>query len=403
MSAEKHALLSASSSHKWLHCPPSARLEQQKPDETSVYAEAGTLAHSICELKLAKTFTDPNMSTRTYNRRLNSLKKDTNYAPEMDRNTDMYVDYIKEIAFRFPSRPMVVVEKKVDYSQWAPEGFGTADCILIHGDEMHVVDYKNGKGVAVSATDNPQMKLYALGAFAAYGMLFPVKTVFLHIVQPNRDSFTSFTLSAADLLAWGESIRPVAQLAFEGKGEFCQGEWCDSCFCRLNAVCRARMEANMAVMGDALDPARERSVLPEELSPEEIGAVLKKAMFLEAWVKRLKSHALHTAVSGGTVPGWKLVEGRSGRKVADENTVAQKLTEAGYEEAVIYRPRELVTLTELQGLIGKEDFAVCVSPWLEKPQGKPTLVPEDDPRPELQTKPSAGEAFSGENTYKEEN
>lgn len=400
---EEHALLSASASHKWLHCPPSARLEYEKPDETSEYALAGTLAHKIGELKLTKEFVDRNMSSQTFSRRLNKLKKDPSYDPVMDRNTDAYVDYIKDIAFKFPAQPMVAVEKKVDYSPWAPEGFGTSDCILIHGQEIHVIDYKNGQGVPVSAYDNPQMKLYALGALNAYGMLFPIEKVCLHIVQPNLDNFSSFELSVKALREWGEQIRPVAELAFEGKGEFCQGDWCNSCFCRLRATCRARMDANMSLMDDAVNPLSGKTNPPAEISHEEIGKILKKAMFLENWVKSLKSYAQDTIVSGGEIPGWKIIEGRSNRVITDKDAAAQKLTAAGYEEAVIYKPRELLGLTDLTKLVGKDDFKKYVEPYVEKPQGKPTLAPEDDKRPAMQLKPSAEDAFGGENTYKEAN
>lgn len=398
----EHALLSASSSHKWLHCPPSARLEAEKPDETSEYAEKGTLAHAICELKLQKDFVEKGMTTRTYNTRMNKLKKDPLYGAEMERNTDIYVDFIKSIAFNFPTSPMVVVEKKVDYSAWAPEGFGTSDCILISGNELHVIDYKNGKGVMVSAYDNPQMKLYALGALDAYGMLFPVEKVFLHIVQPNLDNISSWETTRAELLAWGEEIKPVAQLAYEGRGEFCQGEWCDKCFCKLNATCRKRMEDNMAVMTDATESDTGKPKIAAEISVEEIGAILKRAMFLEDWVKNLKKHALKILVDGGIIPGWKIIEGRSNRKITDTDAAVEAMVSAGYDEAVLFKPREPIPLTELEKLLGKDDFSKIVGPYVEKPQGKPTLAPEDDKRPAMQLRPSVEEAFAGENEYKEE-
>lgn len=398
----EHALLSASAAHKWLRCPPSARLEAEKPDEASEYAARGTLAHAICELKLQKDFTEKGMSARMFNTRMNRLKKDPLYEPEMDRNTDVYVDFIKEIAFGFPAAPMVVVEKRVDYSRWAPEGFGTSDCILIFGKELHVIDYKNGKGVQVSAFDNPQMKLYALGALDAYGFIYPVETVHMHIVQPNLDNISSWQTSAAELLAWGESIRPIAQQAFEGNGEFCQGEWCDKCFCKLNATCRHRMEENMALLPDATDMITGKPKLPAEISNEDIGAILKKAMFLEDWVKKLKAYALEAVVEGKKIPGWKIIEGRSVRTIVDRDAAVVAMMKAGYDEAVIYKPREPVPLGELEKLLGKDDFSRIVGPYVDKPQGKPTLVPEDDRRPEMKLRPSAEDAFGGGNTYKEE-
>lgn len=402
MSAEEHALLSASGSHKWLHCPPSARLEAKEPDDTSEAAKAGTLAHAICELKLTKLFVDKNMSTRTYNSRMKKLTNNPLYDPEMERNTELYVDYIKEIAFGFPAEPMVVVEKRVDYSRWVPEGFGTSDCILIFGNELHVIDYKNGKGVPVSAEDNPQMKLYALGAYDAYGLIYPIDRIICHIVQPNLNSFTSWETTRAELLLWGDEIMPIAMQAFAGEGEFCQGEWCDSAFCRVRAVCRKRKDENMALMETAVDPITGSTKLPPIITDDEVGEILKKARYLSAWVKKLDDYALKTMVAGKTIPGWKLVEGRSNRVITDPTAAAEALVKAEYEEAIIYKPKELLSITELEKLVGKDDFREYVQPFIAKPQGKPTIAPEDDKRPAMQLKTSAEEAFGGENAYKEE-
>lgn len=402
MAAEEHALLSASSSHKWLHCPPSARLEESMADNTSEAAKAGTLAHAICELKLTKLFIDKSMTTRTYNSRMKKLTGNPLYDAEMERNTDAYVDYIKNIAYGFPSTPMIVVEKRVDYSKWAPEGFGTSDCILIYGNALHVVDYKNGKGVPVSAEDNPQMKLYALGAYDAYCCIYPINKVICHIVQPNLGDPSSWEISIEDLLRWGEEIKPIAQKAFDGKGEFCQGAWCDKGFCRARAVCRKRMDENMALMDDAVDPISGKKKLPPLITDDEVGSILKKARYLSDWVKKLENYALDTMVAGGAIQGWKLVEGRSNRVIKDQEAVAEALIGAAYEAAVIYKPKELLPLTSLEKMVGKEDFATYVQPYVEKPQGKPTLAPEDDKRPVMQMKTSAEEAFGGDNTYKEE-
>lgn len=402
MATEAHALLSASSSHKWLHCTPSARLEESMSDNTSAAAEAGTLAHVICELKLTKLFTEPGMTSRTYNSRMKKLTSNPLYDAEMERNTDAYVDYIKNIAYSFPSPPMIVVEKRVDYSRWAPEGFGTSDCIMICGNELHVIDYKNGKGVPVSADDNPQMKLYALGAYDAYRCIYPMNKVVCHIVQPNLNSFTSWETSIEDLLKWGEEIKPVAQLAFEGKGEFCQGEWCDKSFCKARAVCRKRMDENMTLMDQAVDPISGKSKIPPLITDEEVGRILKKARYLASWVKKLEDYALKTLVSGKEIPGWKLIEGRSNRVITNPQAAAEALINADYKEAVIYKPKELLPLTELEKLTGKDAFKELVQPFVTKPQGKPTLVPEDDKRPAMQLKPSAEEAFGGDNVYKEE-
>lgn len=399
---EKHALLSASSSQKWLHCPPSARLEASLPDNASEAAAAGTLAHAIGELKLRKLFVEKGMSSRTYNSRMKKLTKDPLYDPGMERSTDAYVDYIKEIAYGFHAEPMIALEQQVDYSAWAPEGFGTSDCILIQGTDLHIADYKNGKGVPVSAYDNPQMKLYALGALAAYGLLYPVTDITLHIVQPNLNNFSSWSLTKDELMAWGESIRPAAQLAFEWKGDFCQGEWCDKGFCRAAALCRKRMEENMSLMDTAADPVSGKPVLPPLITDEDVGRIMKKAVFLASWVKKLERYAFDALLSGKSIPGWKLVEGRSNRVITDPGKAAAALTKAGYEEPLIYKPRELLAIGELEKLIGADDFKACVDPAITKPPGKPTLVPEDDRRPAMTLKTTAAEAFGGENTYKEE-
>lgn len=402
MAEREHALLSASASHKWLHCTPSALLEDSLPDNTSEAAEKGTLAHAICELKLTKIFIDKNMTTRTYNSRMKKLSKNPLYEPEMERNTEAYVDVIKQIAFGFPAEPMVAVEKRVDYSKWAPEGFGTSDCILIQGSEMHVVDYKNGKGVPVSAEDNPQMKLYALGALEAYGFIYPIEKIVCHIVQPNLDNFSSWETTKDALLAWGEEVvKPQAEKAFKGEGEFCQGEWCDKGFCRARSTCRKRMEENMDLMSDAVNPIDGKAKYPPLISDEEVGRVLKKARFLASWVKKLEEYALKTLVAGGTIEGWKLIEGRSNRVITNVDAAFDKLMESGYEEALLYEKKPL-TLTNLEKLVDKEDFKTCVGPYIDKPQGKPTLVPEDDKRPAMKLKTDAEEAFGGENQYKEE-
>lgn len=402
MAKEKHALLSASSSHKWLHCTPSARLEESLPDDTSEAAKMGTLAHALCELKLQKIFTDRNMSTKSYNSKLKKITSDELYDTDMDRNSDTYVDIIKEIAFAFPSTPLVAIEKKVDYSNWVPEGFGTSDCILIRGNEMHVVDYKNGTGVAVSAIDNPQMKLYALGAMQAYGYIFPIEKITLHIVQPNRSIHSEWTLSKDELLFWGDTyVRPISKIAFDGKGDFIQGEWCDSNFCRAKAICRKRMDENMSLMENAVDAVTQEVQLPPLISDEEVGKLLKKAQFLASWVKRLEGYALDKIVSGGVIPGWKIVEGRSNRTITDFDIVVDKLKEAGYEEAILYEKKP-IALTALEKIIEKEDFKNCVQSLITKPPGKPTLAPEDDKRTAMQVRPTTEDAFGGNNTYKED-
>lgn len=399
----KHALLSASSAKKWLNCTPSARLEETIPDEQSVYAAEGTLAHSICELKLAKQFTDKNMSDKTYKSRLNKLMKDRLYSKEMDGFTDAYADYIIGIAYSFPSVPYVAVEKRVDYSPWAPEGFGTCDCILIHGTGMHVCDFKYGKGKAVSSRENPQLMLYALGAWNAFRMIYPIKTVTLHIIQPRIDNTSSWEISTEDLLHWGEeSVKPQALKAFRGEGECVQGKWCDDCFCRMSATCRARAEENMDLMEEAENPVGSGlpvMKLPPQLGNEEVGALLKRAQFLKSWMNKLEAYARGEILAGRDVPGWKLVEGRSNRTIQDIDAAYNALCAAGYPEAALYSMQPL-PLGDLERLLEK-DHKKILEKYIVKPPGKPTLVPEDDKRPAMSSASIAEGAFGGVNAYKE--
>ncbi len=399
----KHALLSASSAKKWLHCTPSARLEADIPEEQSPYAEEGTLAHSICELKLARQFTDKNMTDKVFKTRLNKLMKSPLYAKEMDGFTDAYLDYITGIAYSLPSAPYVAVEKQVDYGSWAPEGFGTCDCILIQGTVMHVCDFKYGKGTAVSSRENPQLMLYALGAWDAFRMIYPVRTVTLHIIQPRIDNTSSWETPVEELLRWGEeTVKPRALEAYRGEGECVQGTWCDDCFCRLSATCRARAEANMALGKEAGSPPGSGNPLmrlPPRLNNEEVGNLLKQARFLKAWVNKLEAYALGEILAGREVPGWKLVEGRSNRVIRDIDAAYEALYAAGYPEAALYRMQPL-PLGELEKILEK-DHKKILEGYIVKPPGKPTLVPEDDKRPAISPVTIAEGAFGGENTYKE--
>lgn len=406
-----HALLSASSAKKWIHCPPSARLEDSLPEKESAYAEEGTLAHQICELKLQKLFTDKNMTDRTYKSRLKKLQQDSHYASEMEGFTDEYVDHVSGIAFGFPSAPFITVEKRLDYSPWAPEGFGTGDCVIIYGKELYIIDFKYGKGIPVGAEGNYQLSLYALGAYNEFGMLFPIENIHLHIVQPRLHNFSSWSTTLQELLSWGELVvKPAAELAFKGEGEFrpadyCNGDkenYCRSGFCKAYGLCRATMEKNMALYEKAWDDEQARKILPPLITWEEAGSLLKKAQYLKSWVESLEKAALSEILSGGGVPGWKAVEGRSTRKLSDPDAAFAELMLAGYEEAVLFQ-RVPVALGELEKTVGKEDRQKILSKYIVKPQGKPTLAPEDDKRPAMdQQRISPEEAFGGDNQYKAE-
>ena len=404
----EHALLSASSAKKWLYCTPSARLEESIPEEESVYAKEGTLAHSICELKLRKLFTDKNMTERTYRSRMKKLQQEELYSPEMEGYTDEYADFVSGIAFGFPATPFIAIEKKLDYSPWAPEGFGTGDCVVIYGKELHIVDFKYGKGVPVKAEGNCQLALYALGAYHEFGMLFPIEEVHLHIVQPRIPNSSSWSISMKELLSWGESVvKPAAEKAYKGEGEFrpadyCKGDtenYCKSGFCKAYGRCRATMEQNMSLFEEAWDAEKNQRKVPPLLSWEEVGGLLKKAMFLKSWVENLEKVSLSQILSGGEVPGWKIIEGRSTHKLSDADAAFGELVKAGYEEAVLFK-KEPVALGELEKMLSKEDKEKILSKYIVKPQGKPTLAPEDDARPAMALqKVSAQEAFGGDNEY----
>lgn len=370
---KKHALLSASGAHRWLHCTPSARLEETLPDNKSEAADEGTLAHEISELKLRKAFIEP-LSTRTFNNRLKKLQENPLYQDEMLRHTDTYVDYISGIAHGFPTRPYIAVEKEVQYQVYAPEGFGTSDCIIIAGSIMYVIDFKYGKGVPVSAWDNPQMKLYALGAYTAYAILFPITIIKLVIIQPRLDSISEYEISLTDLLTWGESIKPIAESAFKGEGEYVQGEHCQ--FCRANGICRKQADENMALEECG-------GLLPPLITNEEVGQILLRAQNLASWAKKLEAYALKECLNSQSIPGWKAVHGTSRRQWTDQDGAFKLLKANGTEEAMLYT-REPLTAPQIEVLIGKAKFKELLTPFVDAPPGKPTLVQENDRREAIQ-------------------
>lgn len=381
----KHALLSASSAHRWTICTPSARLEENIPDEGSEYAAEGTLAHAIAELKVRKYATV--MTNRKYGSDMKKLESDPLYQQEMQKHTDYYLDYIKGQAMQYTSPPYISAENQLDFSSYVPEGFGTADCIIIGGSTLEVVDFKYGKGVPVSAENNPQMRLYALGALQRYSLLYPIATVRMTIIQPRIDNSNSAEMSVADLLSWGESIKPIASKAYEGAGEYIPGDHCR--FCKAKATCRARAGKYTALQ----DFGGE---LPPSLSDAEVGEILKIAENLEHWVSDLKDYALKTIVAGGEIPGWKIVEGRSNRIIKDLDGCFARLKADGYEEEMLYERRP-ITLTGIEKLTGKQYILDNLSSYIEKPQGSPTLAKADDRRPAIQLHQSAAEDFGNLN------
>lgn len=405
-----HALLSPSSAKRWLNCPPSARLCETFPDKESDAAKEGTLAHDIAELKLRKLFTEPGMTEQVYKRQMNKFKKHELYNPEMERYTDEYVEYVQKIAYGYSVVPTVTFEKQVDYSHIVPEGSGYTDCIILCGNDLHVIDFKYGKGILVSAKEekagqelaegNPQMALYAIGAIRAYGMFYLIENVHFHIVQPRLKNFSTWDTTAKELEAWGEYVKGVAEQAYKGEGKFKQGPWCDDNFCAAAGCCRQRAKENLELEG-IKDAVTGELPLPPVLSNEEVGEILGRAQYLSKWVKKLEAFALSALVSGETVPGWKIVEGRSNRSFADATDAMKKLQEAGYKKALLFNQVPL-SVTEAEALVSKEDYTNILLPCIVRPKGKPTLAPEADKRPAYQVKPSAEEAFGGENVYKED-
>lgn len=380
----KHALLSASGAARWLACTPSARLEEQFPDSTSTYAEEGILAHEIAELKLRKAFTEP-MGPRKFNNRIKKFKENPLYQDEMLKHTDTYLDYVSGIVHEYAIRPYVAVEKKLDYSAYVPEGFGTGDCIIIGGDTLHVIDFKYGKGVPVSAETNPQMMLYALGAYLEYSFLYPIEKIVVAIVQPRLDSISEWEISTDVLLYWAtNTVMGAAEKAFKGEGDFVPGEHCR--FCRAKSLCRARSEFNTAIEDKYPDK-------PPLLSNDEVGQLLIKARDLAKWVKDLEEYALAECLAGSEIPGWKAVEGRSVRQFTDQEQAFNVLVQHGIEEAMLYE-RKPITLSATEKLVGKKKFNELLASFVDKPPGKPALAPESDKRDPI--KPNLKQIFKEE-------
>lgn len=379
---EQHALLSASGAHRWLSCTPSARLETQFPDKGSDFAVEGTLAHSLAELKVRKYL--GTISAQKYRAEFKKITENEKYTPEMDTHTDSYLDFIKDKAAEYDSKPFIVPEQRLDFSNIVPEGFGTGDCIMIGGGVLMVIDFKYGQGVKVEAKMNPQMMLYAVGALNAFSMLYDIRTVTMHIFQPRIDNIDTHTVTREFLDVWANGIKPIAEKAYKGEGEYNAGDWCR--FCRAKSLCRARAAFS--------EEPYEKSggTAPELLSREEIGEILKRTDAIKKWIADLEEYALSELLSGNEVPGWKAVEGRSNRQFNDTDAAFKYLIDNGYDEAVLYE-RKPITLTAVEKLLGKKDFEAQLSEFIIKPPGKPTLAPDSDKRAAITNKTTAAEAF----------
>ena len=371
-----HAFLSASGSSRWLNCPPSATLEKQFPDKGSEFAAEGSLAHELAEVRLR--YINLELLPAEFEKHRQKISANPMYSKSMDDYISNYLDIVWEQYSKAKAQnngnARLLVEQKLIYNPWVPEGFGTGDVIIIAGNTIEVIDLKYGKGVPVSAENNSQMRLYGLGAYNNFGLLYDFNKVTMTIIQPRLDSISSETLSLDELLSWGEAVKVTAQLADKGEGEYSAGEHCR--FCRAAAICSHLAAYN-------LELAKYDFAKAELLSDEEIADVLMRADTFSKWIASLQKFALDAAVNNGKkFPGMKLVEGRSNRKIIDPGVLADHLITEGYTTDQIYKPTELKSLTDLETLTGKKTFAEVSKGLIEKPPGKPALVSETDKRPE---------------------
>jgi len=355
-SDREHALLSASSAHRWLECQPSAVAAEAYPNEGTDFTREGTLAHEVAELYAKGDRTAPGKEI----------------TQEMVECAEGYRDYIQEQIH--DDNALVLLEQRVDFSPWVPDGFGTADCIIIQGTTMDVIDYKFGKGVAVSAEDNPQEKLYGLGALNDYGFAYDIETVRLHIYQPRINNVSVDELTAEKLLAWGESVKPVAEQAAKGKGKYNAGAWCK--FCPHAGRCRTLSN----ICSEYVETHGLRVKMPI-LAPHEVAEILAMEPLVSLWLKRVRDQALASMLNGEQVPGYKVVAGKQGnRKWSDELQVMAVLEAAGYTRDSVTETK-LLTPASMDKAIGKKKVAELLEALIDRSPGAPTIAPESDKRP----------------------
>ena len=385
---ELHAKLSSSASKRWLGCPGSVKLSEHYPNGSSIYADEGTIAHGVAEGminkddKLVQKYEVEAAKFYGEHPELNGTFL------EMKMILQPYVDYVfEEYAEQVheDEAAQLMTEERVDLTEYIPGGFGTSDVVILRQGRLHIIDLKYGKGVSVSAEDNPQLKLYALGTLARFDMLYDIEDVVMTIYQPRLDNVSTDTIKAKDLYAWGEEvIKPGAQLALSEDAPVHAGDWCQFCPARYDCKERAR---------DAMELQKYLGQMV--LSPEEIAEILGKIDRLTKFAEDIKDSALTKALDGEEIPGWKVVEGRSIRKyVGSEEEIVRQCEGAGYDQALLYE-RKLLTITNMEKLMGKKQFAEVLGAYGEKPEGKPTLAPESDKRPAI-TNNSAAEDFADE-------
>lgn len=376
----QHALLGASSSHKWLNCPPSARLEEQFDNPTSIYAEEGTLAHSLGEALISND-----------SKAINGLKKNPLYNSDMQQHCEDYRDFVLELLNEAKANTPdanLLLEQRLDFSKWVEEGFGTGDAVIVADGVMRIIDLKYGQGVEVSAHENTQMMLYALGAYNSFEMLYDIKSIIMTIYQPRIKNYSSYEISVVDLLTWAVNVLvPAAKLAYEGKGSYKAGDHCR--FCRAKHLCKALAEYN-------LEYTEPEMLASELLSDEDIATILTRADGIKKWLASIEEFAFTEALNGKKWEGFKLVEGRSNRAYSDADAVAEALINGGVDPAIIF-DKKLKTITTLEKDLGKKPFNELVGELIIKPTGKPTLVPECDKRSEWNRADNAVEDFKNVN------
>lgn len=376
-STRPHAVLSASGASRWMNCTPSAQLEAKYGVKTnSEYAAEGTLAHELAEMLLSSFLKKQNAWNFA------AIENNPLYTPDMPDYVAQYVEYCQgaynELLKLHPQDTEMRIESKLDLSRYVPESFGTADCIVVGGDTMEIIDLKYGKGVVVYADDNPQLKLYALGAYDLLGMLYDIKTVRLTIVQPRLDSISSWELPLDDLLAWAENeLREKAHLAYTGQGEPTIGAWCK--FCSVKSRCTALYQEALDVADNDFEDD------PRIMTDEQVSDILSRSDLITDFLDAVKEYALNQALEGKSWPNFKLVEGRSVRKFGAEDSVIAAVLEESFPDV----PREefftskIKGITDLEKLLGKKKFAEMLGDYIVKPAGKPTLVSAADKRPAI--------------------
>lgn len=374
-----HAKLSASGSHIWLNCTTSVQMSEGFPDKQTAYTEEGTLAHRLAELEIGKIY--KLVSAKSYKDGLKTVKESQYYTEELKSYVKNYVDWVEEIYNGVKEKSAdheILTEQRLDFSTWVPGGFGTGDVVIIADGTLTVIDLKYGKGVPVEARENPQLMLYGLGAYDAFSLSNDIQRIRMIINQPRLDSISEFEISVEDLLKWGEEVvKPKAAMAIKGEGEAHPGDWCR--FCKCKAVCRARAE-------EALEIAKYEFRDPPLLEDGEISDILGRAARIQSWISDVKEYAQEEAEHGRQWPGWKLVEGRSNRKYSDPKEVEKRLLAAGFEKVLLFKDPELLGITAMEKVVGgKKKLETLIAGLIVKPPGAPTLVPESDKRPALNT------------------